>query len=61
MFNINEYIKNGISIDINLDKEKISKDIDDLKEALLNLENIIGPYKLKVVNGKIKLKTKDDF
>ena len=65
MFDIKDYTYldcyKGVSIGCRIDKEKISKDVEQLKEILLNLENLIGPFKIKVINGKVKLKTKDDF
>ena len=64
MFNIKDYIyydfKDGIYWKT-IDKEKIHNEIEEFKENLLNLENLIGPFKIKVINGKVKLKTRDDF
>lgn len=66
MFTLKDYLsvdayrenQNDTNIKVNLtfNREKIEKDIQELKTILMNLENLIGPYTLKVHKNHVKLK-----
>ena len=71
MFNVNDYlitrtsatggIENNptIEVEVTIDKEKIKEDIQLFKIVLQQLENLIGPYTIKVDSKKTKIKRKD--
>lgn len=65
MFNIDDYIRYPIftsaTVNVEIDKDKIAKDVEQLKDMLIALEKLIGPFKIKVIDGKVKLKTKDEI
>ena len=70
MFNVNDYlitrtsatggIENNptIEVEVTIDKEKIKEDIQLFKTVLQQLENLIGPYTIKVDSKKTKIKRK---
>lgn len=70
MFDINDYlitktsatggIENNptIDVEVTIDKEKIKEDIQLFKTVLQQLENLIGPYTIKVDSKKTKIKRK---
>ena len=65
MFNIDDYVRYPIftstTVNVEIDKDKIAKDVEQLKDMLIALEKLIGPFKIKVIDGKVKLKTKDEI
>lgn len=71
MFNVNDYLitrtsvtdetENNpmIEVEVTIDKKKVKEDIQLFKTILQQLENIIGPYTIKVDSKKTKIKRKD--
>ena len=45
-------------VDVTLNKDKIKEDAELLKTVLQNLEQLIGPYTIKVNSKKVKVKKK---
>ena len=70
MFNVNDYLitrtsatggignNPTIEVEVTIDKEKVKEDIQLFKTVLQQLENIIGPYTIKVDSKKTKIKRK---
>ena len=70
MFNVNDYLitktsatggignNPTIEVEVTVDKEKIKEDIQLFKIVLQQLENLIGPYTIKVNSKKTKIKRK---
>ena len=71
MFNVNDYLitrtsatggignNPTIEVEVTIDKEKVKEDIQLFKTILQQLENLIGPYTIKVDSKKTKIKRKD--
>ena len=71
MFNVNDYLitrasatggignNPTIEVEVTIDKEKIKEDIQLFKTILQQLENLIGPYTIKVDSKKTKIKRKN--
>lgn len=45
-------------VDITLNQDKIKEDANLLKAVLQNLEQLIGPYTIKVASNSVKVKKK---
>lgn len=70
MFNINDYItfdtaasggkdvNPTLIMNMTIDRDKIKHDADVLKGILQDLQNLIGPYTLKVNDSGVKMKNK---
>ena len=70
MFNVNDYLitrtsaiggignNPTIEVEVTIDKEKIKEDVQLFKTVLQQLENLIGPYTIKVDSKKTKIKRK---
>lgn len=62
MFTVEDYYTTNIStkmtVTIDIDSNKIQHDIEELRQTLLNLRKLIGPYTIKVRQDKIKFKIK---
>lgn len=62
MFTIGDYCTTNTSmkttVAISIDSNKIQHDVEELRQTLSNLQELIGPYTIKVNNKKIIIKTK---
>ena len=62
MFSVEDYCttntSTNVTVAISIDSNKIQHDIEELRQALSNLQELIGPYTIKVRSDKIKIKIK---
>lgn len=62
MFTVEDYCTTNTStkviVEVSIDNDKIQRDIEELRQALSNLQELIGPYTIKVNNKEIIVKTK---
>ena len=62
MFTIEDYCTTNtstkVTVAVGIDSNKIQHDIEELRQTLSNLQELIGPYTIKVRPDKIKFKIK---
>ena len=62
MFTVEDYCTTNtntkVVVEVGIDSNKIQHDIEELRQTLSNLQELIGPYTIKVRPDKIKIKKK---